>query len=165
MSELADLRRVYLRELETFRNEVRSFPDDDTLWVTPAGVTNSAGTLALHVAGNLRHFIGAVLGGTGYARNREEEFAARGLPRSAVVDALEAASAEVSDTLTRLDPSALDRPYPQAVGGVSVGTRRFLMHLAVHLGFHLGQAGYVRRIVTGVNTSTNGVPVAALAEP
>lgn len=165
MSELTDLRRLILRELETFRQEVRSFPDDATLWQAPAGVTNPAGTLALHVAGNLRHFVGAVLGNTGYVRNRDHEFAARGLPREELLAALDAASAEVGDTLTRLDPGVLDQPYPQAVGGATLGTRRFLLHLAAHLAWHLGQAGYLRRIVTGVNTSTNGVSVAALAEP
>ena len=38
------------------------------------------------------------------------------------------------------------------------------MHLAVHLGFHLGQAGYLRRVVTGDSRTAGTVPVAALAE-
>ena len=51
------------------------------------------------------------------------------------------------------------------VGGITVSTRRFLIHLATHLAWHLGQAGYLRRILTGQNVSTGAVPVPALAEP
>ena len=38
------------------------------------------------------------------------------------------------------------------------------MHLAVHLGFHLGQAGYLRRVVTGDGRSSGALPLAALAD-
>lgn len=38
---------------------------------TAPGITNSVGNLGQHLCGNLQHFIGAVLGSTGYVRNRE----------------------------------------------------------------------------------------------
>ena len=47
------------------------FPDDETVWRTLPGVPNSAGNLALHVAGNLQHFVGAVLGGSAYVRDED----------------------------------------------------------------------------------------------
>ena len=34
-----------------------------SIWALPPGLPNSGSTLALHVAGNLRHYVGAVLGG------------------------------------------------------------------------------------------------------
>jgi hypothetical protein len=36
------------------------------------------------------------------------------------------------------------------------------MHLAVHLGFHLGQAGYLRRVVTGDARSSGPVALSEL---
>jgi hypothetical protein len=38
------------------------------------------------------------------------------------------------------------------------------MHLAVHLAFHLGQAGYLRRALTGDARSSGPVSLRALAE-
>ena len=165
MNEIADLRRMLLRELASFKQEVNLFPDDDLLWVAPGGITNSVGNLALHVAGNLRHFVGAVLGNSGYVRNRDAEFNTRGLDRTAVLWELDAAIAEVASTLGAFDPARMDQPYPLQVGGITVSTRRFLIHLATHLAWHLGQAGYLRRILTGQNISAGAVPVPALAEP
>lgn len=164
MSLAADLRRLLLRELQTFRREIELTPDQ-FLWTAPPGVLNPVGNLALHAAGNLRHFVGSVLGGTGYVRNRDAEFASRDLPRVEIIEALDRAVSEVDRTLSKLDPAVLDQPYPLEVGGKQLATGRFLTHLAVHLGFHLGQAGYLRRILTGENQSASPVAVSALAEP
>jgi hypothetical protein len=163
MNLSADLRRLLLRELQTFRREVELTPDD-LLWTAPAGVTNPVGNLALHAAGNLRHFVGSVLGGTGYVRDRDAEFNSR-VPRADVLEALDRAMTEVDRTLAQLDPAVLDQAYPLEVGGKKFATGRFLSHLAVHLGFHLGQAGYLRRILTGENQSASPVAISALAEP
>ncbi len=165
MTAVADIRRMLLRELATFRREVELFPDDESLWSAAPGVTNSAGNLALHIAGNLRHFVGAVLGNTGYVRDRDAEFATRAGPRAAVVKTLEAAEAEVGSTLARLDDAALAMPYPKPPKGVEVTTLRWLIHLASHAAFHLGQAGYLRRIATANGATADTVSVKALNEP
>ena len=73
----ADFALSLVRELEGFKRELALFPDDASVWTTVPGITNSAGNLALHVAGNLQYFIGTVLGGTGYVRHRELEFGRR----------------------------------------------------------------------------------------
>jgi hypothetical protein len=164
MNFAADLRRLLLRELKSFEREVELTPEA-LLWTTAPGVANPVGNLALHAAGNLRHFIGGVLGGTGYVRDRTAEFSSRDLPRTEVLHRLQQAAAEVGQTLERLDPALLEREYPLEIGGARLATARFLMHLAVHLGFHLGQAGYLRRTLTGENTSAAPVAVSALAEP
>ena len=74
MSQTDDVRCLLVRELEGFRREIALFPSDDLLWRGAPGVTNAAGNLALHVAGNLQHFVGACLGKTRYVRNRDAEF-------------------------------------------------------------------------------------------
>ncbi|HKP28801.1 MAG TPA: DinB family protein [Gemmatimonadales bacterium] len=165
MTVVADLNRLLLRELATFRREVELFPDDASLWRTAPGVTNSAGNLALHIAGNLRHFVGTVLGGTGYVRNRDAEFGAKEGTRASVVQELEAAESEVAATLAKLDDAALQQAYTQGPKGVDVTAQRWLIHLASHAAFHLGQAGYLRRIVTGNGATADTVSVKVLNEP
>ncbi len=41
------LSNLITRQLRALSREIQSFPDDDALWRTPPGVTNSAGTLVL----------------------------------------------------------------------------------------------------------------------
>lgn len=158
----ADVGRMLERELIAFRREIALFPDDASLWQVVSGITNPAGTLALHVAGNLRHFIGAVLGGSGYVRDRDAEFNRRGLTRAVVTAELEQAEEEIEPAILSLTDAALAAPYPVAVGGVTLPTGRFLIHLAVHTGFHLGQAGYLRRALTGDPTSSGAIGLGVL---
>jgi len=159
-----DLSRLLVRELETFAREVELFPDDGALWRTLPGVANSAGNLALHVCGNLRHYVGAVLGGTGYLRNRDAEFAARAGRREDVAKDLRETAVIVAETLARVPAEVLERPYPERVANLQLPGRLFLMHLASHLAFHLGQADYIRRVVTGDGRTAGTVPIPALAE-
>jgi uncharacterized damage-inducible protein DinB len=161
---IEDVRKLLVRELQAFAREVELFPDDESLFRTVPGVTNSAGNLALHACGNLKHFVGAVLGGTGYPRNRDAEFASRAGRREDVARELHETAAVVTEVLARLPQEALEKPYPQPVANLQLPCGLFLMHLAVHLAFHLGQAGYLRRIVTGDGRSTGPVSVSALAE-
>jgi len=65
--------------------------------------------------------------------------------------------------LPEVTDETLAADYPMQLAGKTLNTATFLVHLAAHLAFHLGQAGYLRRIITGDNTSTNPLPVAALS--
>lgn len=152
------------RELESFAREIELFPDDEAPWRTLPGVSNSAGVLARHVSGNLRHYVGKVLGGNAYVRDRDAEFAARAGTRAELARELRETAAIVAEALPRVEQRVLAAPYPEPVGGVTVGCDRFLIHLCAHLALHLGQAGYVRRAVTGDSRSTNPVPVKVLAK-
>lgn len=164
MSAQADYARFFGRELATVRDELLAYPDAASIWALPPGLPNSAGTLALHLAGNLRWFIGAQLGGSGYVRDRDAEFSQRNVDRDTLVRNIETASDEVTRALAQLDDARMDEPFPLEVGGVRLPTGRFIGHLAVHLGYHLGQIDYHRRIVTGVNKSVNAVPPSALID-
>jgi hypothetical protein len=159
----ADIALSLVRELEGFKRELALFPDDESVWSTATGVTNSAGNLALHVAGNLQHFIGTVLGGTGYVRNRELEFSQRSGPRENIYAELDAAIAVVRRVLPPIGDDRLERDFPETLMGMTFRTSTFLVHLCAHAGFHLGQAGYLRRIMTGDSTSSNPIPLGPLA--
>jgi len=156
------IRVLLIRELEAFIREIEHVPDDEVLWKTLPGVTNSAGVLGLHVAGNLMHYIGHVLGGTSYVRNRDREFNTTSGTRAEVIEDLRQAIGVVDRTLRDLPRARLDEQYPQAVGGVQPRTGVFLFHLISHTGYHLGQAGYLRRVVTGDTTTTGAIPVSEL---
>lgn len=148
---------ILTRDLVSLRKEIEAYPDDQDLWRGAEGITNSGGTLALHLAGNLQHFIGAVLGNTGYVRNRDAEFAERDVPRADVLHRIDAAAVAVRDTLSRLTDADLAREYPLPIGKVRVDTGDFLIHLATHLAYHLGQVDYHRRMVTRSGTTVSTV--------
>lgn len=151
------------RDLDAFTREVELFPDDELPWATLPGLSNSAGNLALHVAGNLQHFVGAVLGGSGYVRNRDLEFSRRQGTRAELVTGLAQAREIVDSVVGRLSDDDLAEPYPELVGGRRLVSGDFLLHLSSHLAFHLGQAGYLRRALTGEATSSGAVSHAVLA--
>src|SRR3954463_3796640 len=81
-----DFATVLLRDLEGLQREIALYPDDHTLWVTPQGITNSGGNLALHIAGNIQHFIGHEMGGLSYRRDRDAEFGRRGGSRTELIE-------------------------------------------------------------------------------
>jgi DinB superfamily len=159
----ANIAQLLSREIEGFKRELALFPDDVMVWTTVPGVTNSAGNLALHVAGGLQYLVGALLGGTGYIRNRDAEFSRRSGTRSELIAELDKAAAVVRDVLPRLPESTLAAELPEPVMGMRFRTDVFLLHLCSHAGFHLGQAGYIRRIVTGDATSSGPLPLQPLA--
>ncbi|TDI70294.1 MAG: DUF1572 domain-containing protein [Bacteroidetes bacterium] len=164
MSVLLDDILIFLvRDLEALARELGLFPSEDMIWETPAGITNPAGTLAMHACGNLRHYIGAVLADSGYVRDRPAEFETRGLSREELVAEINRTLEDLREALPSLDPSVLDTPFGETVGGITLPTRRFLIHLCTHLSFHVGQVGYLRRLMTGENTGSGAVSVQPLA--
>jgi hypothetical protein len=140
---------VICRELRALERELNAYQTDEQVWLLPPGLPNSGGTLALHAAGNLQHFVGTILGGTSYVRDRDAEFQRRDVPRAELIDGLRRAEAVVRETLTKLDPARLGEPYPLPVLNRRLDTGDFMMHLATHLAYHTGQVDFHRRIVTG----------------
>ncbi|MGE0441034.1 MAG: DinB family protein [Gemmatimonadales bacterium] len=152
---------ILIRELETLKQELAAMPDEASVWAVRPGVTNSVGTLTLHLAGNLSHFIGAVLGGSGYVRHRDREFGDRDVPRAQLVEQIDGAIAAIRTTFER--PIDLAADFPEVVGGgFRVSTGDMLLQLVSHTGFHLGQLGYLRRILTGEAKSTGPLALGRL---
>jgi uncharacterized damage-inducible protein DinB len=145
------------RDLQTLSREVEAYPDGRQLWQTVPGMTNTGGTLVLHLAGNLRHYIGAKLGGTGYVRDRAVEFSRRDVSRRDLLEEIEITRAEVARTLARLDDRSLPAEYPEIVGDSRLDTQEYLIHLLTHFAYHLGQLDIHRRIVTGDASSVGAV--------
>jgi len=163
MTTTAWIASLMSRELASYSRELDLFPEEALIWATAPGVSNSAGNLALHVAGNLQHFVGATLGKTGYVRDRDFEFSARGLSREALHAELSTASRVVTSVLGDFPESRLQEIYPDILGGVRLPTGLFLQHLSSHLAFHLGQVGYLRRVLTQSNESSGALSMKALS--
>ncbi len=158
------IRKVMMRELDTLDREVALYPDDATLWKEIPGCSNSGGNLALHLVGNLRHFVGAQLGASGYVRDRDSEFTTKGRSRVELQQLITAAKQEVGAALEGLSEARLAEPFPIAIGGASLTTDTTLTHLLSHLAFHLGQIDYHRRAVTGDRTSANVLALTSLVD-
>jgi len=156
------IRTLFLRELRALRREIEAYSDERLLWETRGGITNSAGNLALHLCGNLQHFIGARLGDTGYVRDRDSEFARRNVSRSEILDEVDAASAAVRRGFERIGDADFSKPFPESIAKMTVTTGEWLTHLVAHLAYHVGQIDYHRRIVTGDATTLDVMSVREL---
>lgn len=157
------MRALLVRDLGALRRELEAYEDESQIWAVPVGITNSAGTLALHLVGNLRAFIGAALGHTGYERDRPAEFARRDVARAEILRDLEHTVEEIETTLDNLSQDRLSQPFPIVFGELRVDTADFLLHLATHLAFHLGQIDYHRRLVTAQGASVGPIAIPELA--
>ena len=159
---LSVVQAVVLRELAAVRRTVEAYPDDASLWAERPGFPNAGGTLVLHLAGNLQHYLGAVLGQSGYRRDRDAEFSRRDVSRAALLGEIEAARQAVERGMAVVSDDMLAAPYPEQIAGRIVATGDFLVHLVTHLAYHLGQLDYHRRVVTGERRSISAIAVAEL---
>jgi len=139
--------QIYDRDLQRLHNQVEMYQSDNLLWTTVDGISNSGGNLCLHIVGNLRTFIGGQLGKTGYVRDRHAEFNDKNVSREEVLASVLDVREEVRRTLMSLTSSDLTKEYPMLVFKEPMTTEFFLMHLATHLSYHLGQINYHRRIL------------------
>ena len=139
---------LFRRDLERLLQELRAFPDDATLWRTVQGVTNSAGNLTLHLEGNLREYFGRLLGGIAYTRDRAEEFGRTGITQAELIARMESVTAMLPAVIAALTRETLDGPFPDVPGALQP-TKLFVLSLYGHFNYHLGQIGYLRRILTG----------------
>ena len=137
--------KIIGRDLNKLKTEIEKFETDAGLWQVTGEVPNTAGTLCLHLCGNLSHFIGAVLGNSGYVRDRDAEFSLTGLSQQELVRLIEETRAEVARAFEQLSDASLDDEFPFELKGEPVTAGYFLLHLTTHLNYHLGQINYLRR--------------------
>lgn len=143
------LSELFQRDLRKLASEINLYENEADLWLIRGAISNSGGNLCLHLTGNLQHFIGAILGKSGYVRDRANEFAAKNVSRSVLLKEIEETIGVVSSTLAQITDDDLNKNFPIEMFG-SVHTTGFvLMHLYGHLDYHLGQLNYHRRLIDG----------------
>ena len=140
--------KLFNRDLNKLKAEITAYDSETNLWKIDKSITNSPGNLVLHLVGNLNHFIGSVLGKTGYLRQRELEFSLKDVPRLELLTQIEETRIMVEQTLKLLKQQDLQNDYKIEVFKEPMTTEFFLIHLSTHLVYHLGQINYHRRLLT-----------------
>lgn len=141
------LLEIFERDLGKLKEEISLYTTENNLWKTEKQISNSAGNLALHLIGNLNHFIGATLGNTGYVRERDNEFSDKNIPVQKILDNIDATIIVVKNTLSNLTAEDFEKVFPLEKHGQIVKTDFMLLHLLAHLEYHLGQINYHRRLI------------------
>ena len=116
---------------------------DEQFWAKPFPFGNSCGHLLLHLTGNLNYYIGARIAGTGYVRNRPQEFAEASRPSKAQVMK---GFNEVVEMVVRTIGSQSEEDWSAPYSGEGADAKnRFDMVLqcATHLHHHIGQMMYL----------------------
>jgi len=141
------LQKLFKRDLEKLKLEISLYSDEKNLWVIDKNIANSAGNLCLHLVGNLNTYIGAEIGKTGYIRNRDLEFSQKNIPQQQLIKMVEDTITVVEDGLNKLNENDLEKEYSLLVFKEKTSTGFFLIHMAAHLDYHLGQINYHRRLL------------------
>jgi len=139
--------QLFTRDLDRLEKEIMGYSSDDVLWQIDKDISNSGGNLAIHIIGNLNHFIGATLGNTGYVRDREAEFNDKNISRKTITNQIAHLKNIIEVTLFSLNDADFNKTYPINVFGKEMTTQYFLIHLHGHLNYHLGQINYHRRLL------------------
>lgn len=158
-ASLAFLRHARFRLREDYAVKIRlaiAPLDEARLWWRPNEASNSIGNLILHLAGNLRQWIVAGVGGAEDARDRNAEFAQRAdIAKQELLDLLQTtlddADAVLEDLERRIAESTSDAPlqrecrpqgFPQTVLDA-------VFHPIEHFSYHTGQIVYIAKLLEG----------------
>jgi hypothetical protein len=144
---ITTLKTIFSKDLQRLRAEINLYNDENALWLVEKNIANSGGNLCLHVIGNLKTYIGKEIGKIDYVRDRDAEFSSKNVPRSELIKRLDETIAVVDLSLDRLTPEGLAGEYPIRVLEGKTSMEYFLVHLAAHLSYHLGQINYHRRLL------------------
>jgi uncharacterized damage-inducible protein DinB len=157
MSQATHLARQFEAALLQLKNEINSYSRPALVWQLHGEIKNSGGTLCLHLLGNLNHFIGAILGNSGYVRNREAEFADRNVPVGKMIKEIDELIYRINTILEQMTDEQLAAAYPLDDGKIWKTNGARLFQLLSHLNYHLGQVNYHRRILSAALSLSEGV--------
>jgi len=153
MPELATLvpatLAAYYEEVRDKIHELVAPISTEQLWWKPYPYGNSIGHLLLHLTGNLNHYIGARIAGTGYVRNRPLEFTDTSKrSKEQVLADFDRAIDMVAATIRRQSADDLALPYSDPTEPRSNTRFAAFLRMASHAYHHTGQIIYLSREVT-----------------
>lgn len=130
---------------------------EEDIWWRPNPVSNSAGNLVLHLAGNVRQWIISGLGGEPDIRNRDREFEEQGpIPRRILAALLKRevkAACRVLDELSTEDLAKLYSIQKFHVQGIDA-----VSHVVEHFAYHSGQIIYLTKLRLGEDLGFTRLP-------
>ncbi len=116
---------------------------EEQFWARPFAFGNSFGHLVLHLTGNLNYYIGAMIAGTGYVRDRPLEFSDATRPSKAeVLKKFDQAIEIVLEAINNQSAEDWSREYT-AVGLDARNRFAVVLLCATHLHHHIGQLMYL----------------------
>ena len=136
--------KLFDRDLSRLQQEAGLIKEEN-LWKTTGTIKNPAGNLCLHLIGNLNTYIGKNIGGIPYTRDRDAEFTNTAVPQQQLMEQIEATKDVVLSVLRNMSEASLKEKHVENVFAFEMTNEYFLMHLAMHLAYHLGQVNYIRR--------------------
>ncbi len=149
---LHTLQALFERDLNRLKKEIELYQDEERMWAIDKSIANSAGNLCLHLVGNLKAFIGAQLGHTGYIRDRKFEFAGKNVPKEDLLNAIVETIKVVNSAIEGMEEEDLSKEFPVKVFEEKTSIEYMLVHLSTHLSYHLGQVNYHRRLLDRPNS-------------
>jgi uncharacterized damage-inducible protein DinB len=141
--------RRYLVE-EYLPKIVRSLEglDSNDIWWRPNRNSNSIGNLVLHLAGNVRQWVVAGIGGAPDLRRRQAEFDRDGgMEGDELLRHLEEALSDASEVLSGLAGGRLEEV--RVIQGLQVTVFQALYHVVEHFSMHVGQIIYLSKLRSG----------------
>lgn len=149
------LLEFFERDLNKLHEEISLYKNENDLWILKGEtrgepsrtIKNSAGTLTLHIIGNIKHFIGAQLGNTGYVRQRDEEFSERSVPKENLLKEIDEVITIIQKILPTISDEKFSSEYPIEFLGKKRLVGELLFIIYGHLNYHLGQINYHRRLL------------------
>lgn len=144
---LQTLKQIFVRDLSKLKEEINLYNSESKIWEIEGNIKNSGGNLCLHLIGNLNTYIGKDLGKIEYERQRDLEFSLKNIPRKELLEKLDDTISRIEHALNNFPENEVTQPFPYIVLGKETTIEYFLIHLAAHLSYHLGQINYHRRLI------------------
>jgi uncharacterized damage-inducible protein DinB len=142
------LREDYLVKIAAALSELT----DEQVWWRPNEASNSIGNLILHLAGNVRQWIIAGIGGEPNVRDRASEFAERRqIGKDALLELLTATLDEVDAALAKLEDDVVaaqsDAPLQRECmpQGFAQTVLDAVFHVVEHFSYHTGQIVFIAK--------------------
>lgn len=146
---LQTLKQIFVRDLSQLKEEISLYNSESKIWEIDGNISNSGGNLCLHLIGNLNTYIGKDLGKIDYKRERTLEFSLKNVPKKELLEKLDDTISRIEHALDNFPENEVTQPFPYIVLGNETTIEYFLIHLAAHLSYHLGQINYHRRLIDG----------------
>jgi len=145
-SAVSETLASYYEEVRGRVHELVAPLSTEQLWENPYTYGNSIGHLLLHLTGNLSHYVGARIAGTGYVRNRPLEFTDTSRhPKEEVLAAFDRAIEMVAATTRKQSADDWTAAYSDPTSPHDHNRFAVIQRMAAHASHHLGQIIYLSK--------------------
>ena len=141
-------KELFINNLQSLRKDIESYENEEDLWRLESDIKNTPANLCLHLCGNLKHNFGAVLGNSSYVRTRDQEFSRKGVSKEDLLKEIDGTVKMITPVLDNLKEEDINNPFPNDFFGEGQTIGSVITRLGGHLGYHMGQINYHRRLLT-----------------